>query len=268
MEANKYLCPSCGMTIPATSINFKTRQAHCDFCGQNVIFPKRNSTASPNAVIAINQSRDFFLSGDFKSAVSCAQTAVEMVPNHVAALYIIAYYKAYVAEVKNRASLDRLFYEILPDAEFEIEEEEIFKQLLIKTVIHSIAYEEQILDKFLCYDDRGELSEFVEQFAPYAIAKRNDVSLLSSKMFYIYKEISKKTSIPKTWYALYLSLTKNSNSPFSSDTFFLRTKTELFYREYLLPVGEIFENISDMTVKSKFIGVYKKLKEQYEQKMK
>ncbi len=266
MEGDKYLCPSCGMPIPASIIDFKTRRAHCDFCGQDVIFPKRTSTASPNAVIALNQARDFFLNGDFKSAVTCAQTAVEMVPNHVAALYIIAYYKAFNADVKNRTSLDKLFNEILPEAEFEAEEEEIFKQLLLKTILHSITYEEQILDKFNAFDDDNELGEFVEQFCPFSISKRVNMDWLTPKLANVYKEISKKTSIPKTCYALYLSLTKNPDSPFVGG-FFLRTKTARYYNEYLLPIGEVFNNISDQAVKTKFVSVYNKVKQQCEEKM-
>ncbi len=267
MEGEKFLCPGCGIQVQADQINLKTRRAHCDFCGQEIVFPKRTSTASPSAVIALNQARDFFLNGDFKSAVSCAQTAVEMVPNHVAALYIIAYYKAFAADVKNRTSLDKVFNEILPDAEFEIEEEEIFKQLLLKTIGHSMAYEEQILDKFVSFDDDAEIGEFAEQFCPYTIAKRDHIDWFTPKLAGIYIQMSKKSSIPKTCYALYLSLTKNPDSPFVSNTFYLATKTKRYYDDYMLPIGEVFNNIGDQAVKAKFVSVYNKAKELCEQKM-
>ncbi len=267
MEADKYLCPGCGMQIPSTSIDFKTRKAFCEFCGQHVIFPKRTSTASPSAIIALNQARDFFLNGDIKSAVNCAQTAVEMVPNHAAALFIIGYYKAFTADVKNRNSLDNLFNQILPDAEFEVEEEELFKTLMLKTILHTITYEEQILAKFAEYDDAKEIIDFVEQFCPFAIAKRGNMNWLTPRLVEVYKEISSKSSIPKTWYALYLSLTKNPDSPFVSNTFYLETKTQRYYDNYLLPIGEIFNSIGDQAVKGKFVGVYNKVKEQCEQKM-
>lgn len=267
MEGEKYLCPSCGMPVPADRINYRTRRAHCDFCGQEIIFPKRNSTASPSAVHALNQARDFFFSGDFNSALRCAQTVVEMVPKHAAALYIIAYHKAFVADIKNRVSLDNLFNEVLPDAEFEIEEEELFKSLLLKTMSHSIDYEEQILEKFVEYDDAKEVAEFMEQFCPYAISKRVSIEWFTPDLAATYATVSARTSIPKTCYALFTSLSKNPDSPLSDGTFYLKTKAKRFYDNYLLPVGKVINNMADQTFRAKFVAVYDKVRSQFENQM-
>ena len=267
MNSESFQCPYCGVSVSADKINFKTRRAHCDFCGQDIVFAKRNSTASPSAINALNQAKEFFMNGNYKSAVSCAQTATEMVPNHAAALYIIAYYQAFSADVKSRTSLENLFRNVLPDAEFEQEEEDLFKELLLKTIAHSIDYEEQILTKFMEYDDPGELGAFVEKFSPFAISKRIDIDWFNSHMRTVYEQISASASIPKTWYALYLSLSKNPISPLSDGSFYLKTRATKFYNEYLIPVGVIYDKIRDEALSQKFRGAYRALKAQYEDKM-
>lgn len=267
MEGDKYLCPNCGMPIPPDKINFKTRRAYCDFCAQNVIFPRRTSTASRSAREAIRNAEVSFFSGDINSAVHFAQTAVEMVPDHVGALYIIAYHKAFVADVKNRTLLNKLFSDILPNAEFDDEEEELFKRLLLTTILHTVEYEEDILLKFSAYDDDAEVADFVEKFSPFAINKRNNINWLTPDLVDIYKEISRKSNIPKTWYAMYQSLIKNQDSPFVANTFFLRTKTKRYYDEYLVPIGQIFASIGDSALKEKFVNAYNKVKTQCEQRM-
>ncbi len=268
MEGEKHICPNCGMPVEASAINFKTRRAFCPWCQKNVIFPKRNSTASPNAVSALNEAYNFFLEKNFESAKNCAETVVSMVPNNVAALYILAYYKAFSAPIKNRSSLDKLFNETLPDAEFEIEEEEMFKELLLKTILHSGEYEEQIIGKFIEYDDENELCDFVEKFCPFIIARQVNTEWFTQNMVKCLKECSAITNIPKTWYALYVSISKSPDSPILKNTFYLKTKSSRFYSEYILPIGEIFAQIKDETLKKKFVSAYNKVKMEFEQKLK
>ena len=267
MEGEKYICPNCGMPLEATAINFKTRRAFCPWCQKNVIFPKRNSTASPNAESALNEAYAFFLDKNFESAKNCAETVVSMMPNNVAALYILAYYKAFSAPIKNRSSLDKLFNEILPDAMIEIEEEEMLKQLLLKTILHACEYQDQIINKFVEFDDAKELCEFVENFCPFVIAREVNIDWFTPNMISCLKECSALTNIPKTWYALYVSITKNPDSPILKNTFYLKTKSSRFYSDYILPIGEIFSQIKDETLKRKFVGAYNKVKEEFEQKL-
>lgn len=268
MEGEKHICPNCGMPVEASAINFKTRRAFCPWCQHDIIFPKRNSTATPNAVSALNEAYSFFLDKNFESAKNCAERVVSMVPNNVAALYILAYYKAFSAPIKNRSSLDKLFNETLPDAEFEIEEEEMFKELLLKTILHSGQYEEQIISKFVEYDDAKELCDFVENFCPFIIMRTVNTEWFTPNMIKCLKECTKITNIPKTWYALYVSISKNPDSPLLKDTFYLKTKSAHFYKDYILPIGEIFSEIKDEALKRKFMGAFNKTKAEYEQKLK
>ena len=267
MEAEKHLCSGCGIQIPPSAINFKTRRAHCEFCGQNIIFPKKSSTASPNAVHALNEATKFFLQKNFDSAKSEAETVVSMVANNVPALYIIAYYNAFVAPVKKRDALDHLFNEVLPEAELEIEEEELFKDLVLKTILHTCDYHEQILSKIVEYDDPKEAAEFIEQFSPYVITKSANIEWFTKGVADKYRQLTRTADIPKTWYALLLSISKNPQSPLLTGDFYLKTKTANYYSHYVLPIGEILENISNAELKNKFVPVYKKTRAEYEQKM-
>lgn len=267
MEGEKYRCQGCGSEIPASLIDFKTRHAKCPWCGLDVVFPKRHSTASPNAQIALEEAMHLFLEGSYESAKNCAENVLTMT-NNAAALFIVDYYKAFLAEVKSSQTIESFFKTKLPDAEFEIEEEDMFKKLLRKTIINSGDYEEEILAKFSDYDDPKELGEFVENFSPYLITSRVCIDWFTPRMAEIYKKITKRVAIPKTWYALYSAIAKNPDSPLSSDSFFLKTKSARIYNQFVVPVGEIFGLITDEALKAKFSKAYTKLKIAYENGMK
>ncbi|MBQ4587567.1 MAG: hypothetical protein IJB13_07265 [Clostridia bacterium] len=267
MEGEKYLCPSCGMPIEAHALNLKTRRGYCAWCDKNVIFPKKNSTASPSAVHALNEAYRFFLEKNFESAQNCAETVVSMTPNNVAALYIIAYYKAFSAPVKNRTSLDRLMNETLQEAEFEIEEEEMFKDLILKTILHSGEYIEQLITRFAEFDDPKELAEFVEAYAPFAIGNKGSINFFTPALADALASITEMVDIPKTWFALYSAISKNPDSPIPKDTFYLKTKTQRFYNDFVLRVGEIFSKIKTPALRAKFKGAYDKVKATFDQKM-
>lgn len=268
MEGEKYRCQGCGSEIPSNLINFKTRHATCPWCGLEVVFPKRHSTASPNAQIAIEEAYNLFMSDNFDSSLKCAEHALTMVNTSAVATFIIDYYKSFVAFNKNTKSIESFFLNKLPNFDFEIEEEEMLKNMLYRKALKVGVYEEQILEKFEEYDDSKELSEFVENFSPILIGKRENFNWLTSNMIEVYKKITRKTSIPKTWYALYSSLVKNPESPLQNDSFYLKTKTNRIYIECILPIGEILNLIEDSNYKEKFSKGYLKIKTVYELKMK
>lgn len=256
MEANLYLCPHCGTAFDSSRLDMKTRRGVCAMCGCEVVFPKRHLNASPNAVLALEEGERLFLSGNFESAKTCAETAISMSKDNVAALYIANYYKAYRAEIKNTKSMDDLFNRILPDAEMEIEEEEMFKQCVVKTISNSKEYEEQLISKFVEFDDPNELGQFVEQYCPFVIMSRQSYEWLTPKMLSLYLEVTKKTNVPKTWYALYNALLKNPDSPFVGNKFFLKTKTERIQHDIVEPIGAIFKAIKDEAYRNKFVSAY------------
>lgn len=256
IEANLYVCPHCGSAFDNTRLDLKTRRGICAMCGSEVVFPKRHLVASPSAQLALDEGKRLFLNANYEDAVASARTAISMSKDNVAALYIVNFYKAFHASVNNRTGLDDFFNSIFPNAEMEIEEEDMLKECLRKTVSYSMDYEEQILSKFLEYDDPNELGQFVENFCPLSILAKQSYGWLTPKMLNLYLEITKKVDVPKTWYALYSSLTKNPESPFIGNRFYLKTKNERLLREIIEPIGNIFQAIKDPTLKAKFVSAY------------
>ena len=256
VEASLYVCPHCGSSFDNSRLNMKTRRGICAMCGSDVVFPKRHLVASPNAQLALEEGKRLFLNGNYEDAVASARTAISMSRDNVAALYVINYYKAFRDPVPSRKGLDDLFNSILPDAEMEIEEEEMLKDCVKKTIANSMDYEEKLLKKFLEYDDPNELAEFVEAFCPLAILAKQSYGWFTPNMANLYLEITKKVDTPKTWYALYTSLTKNPDSPFNGNKFYLKTKNERILHEVVEPIGQIFQAIKDPALKAKFVSAY------------
>lgn len=258
MESNTYKCNHCGALVPISAIDFKTRKATCTHCWEEVAFPKRTSTASPSATHALNEAKDFFLQANFSSAKTCAETALTMVPKNMPALYIIAYYNAFVAPVKNRGTLDNLFKTVIQDADFEVEEEEMFKELIIATMLHSMEYEEQIIDRFNAFDNPQEIADFMEKYCPVAIAKRTSCEWFTKGLADLYLAVSAKAKIPKTLFALLKSIEKGEDSPIRNDSFYLKTKSLNYYNNYVVPIGKILEGYCDGEWRVKFVNAFKK----------
>ena len=267
MEGESYKCTGCGSEIPASLIDFKTRTAHCPWCGLEVVFPKRHSTASPSAVVALEQATEAFCNNSYEMANRLAESALTMVQGHAGALFITSYYKAFHAEIRASSLMNKYFEDVFPYAEFDIEEEEMLKKLIRKTMVRLTDFEEAILKKFSEYDDPKELAEFVEGFSPLLIMNRTSVNWLTPSMAEVYLAITRRTAIPKTWYALYASIKKNPDSPLKTGQFFLKTKCKRIYEEYVLPIGKILDSIQDDALRNKFHQAYESTKKKKKKAM-
>ncbi len=267
MESHRYSCPGCGSTIMAENIDFKTRQATCEFCGLHFVLAKRHSSASPNALIALGEAMRSFELGNINNAKTYAEDVLSMVTSNIVASFIIAYHQAFISEQKSLTQLDNLFKKTLPTYEFDFEEEDDFKKLLLKTIQNTSEYQKEILHRFLEYDDPLELKEFVEEYAPFVILKARDFDWFDKEMADIYLGIAKKCSIPKTTYALISLLIKCPNSPLVANNFFLVTRSERIYNNYVLPVGEIVNCNKDGGTMEKFKTAYKKIETTYLNKL-
>ena len=136
--------------------------------------------------------------------------------------------------------------------------------MAILTANYIQKYEYYILKKFNDFDDPNELADFCEKFSPGVILARKNFDWLNEDMIKLYAEISKKCPIPKTSYALLMSLMKNPDSPIASNTFHLKTKSKRIYSEIIVPIAEVFESIKDKELKTKFDNTYKKIKDKFE----
>ena len=117
------------------------------------------------------------------------------------------------------------------------------------------------------YDDLEELQEFVENFCPFSILNHKTIDWFDAEMVEIYKELSKKLMIPKTWYALYKAIQKNPDSPMIGDRFYLKTKATRVFEQFVLPIGEIFKCIGEPVNRVKFTKGFQQLHDLFKSKL-
>jgi len=263
----KYECPGCFSLVPAEYIDFKTRTATCPFCGNLVTFKRTTINSSQGVAHDVENAVRFFLENNLDSAKRYAESALSVSVDNAVGLYIIAYYSAFKAEIKTRNHLERFFKEELKGIEFDEEELEGFKKVILHSLTHVADYEKEILS-IISECQRGqELADFVDAFSPYLIAKRGTIDWFDKDMCDTYAKVTAMSNIPKTWYALYTAIIKNPDSPEASDTYYLKTKTARFYNDFVLGIGSIFGQIKDEALKAKFNGAFCKIKEAMNKKM-
>ncbi|MBR2904009.1 MAG: hypothetical protein IKC37_05105 [Clostridia bacterium] len=266
MEGESYKCPGCGDAIPADRIDFKTRIGKCPSCRKDRYFPRRTLNSSTGVLAKLGSVVNFFKDKNFTSAYRAAETILMTAVDNAAALFVIAYCKAFTGEPRTRANLDKLFNETLPTLEFDEEELEALKELLIAGAPHLGDYEEQILSSMLANDPQG-VAAFADAFSPYIVMKRSNVNWCTPKIWETYKGISAQGNMAKVWYALYVCIEKNPDSPYVNDNFFLKTKTQRFYDTYVEQVGQVFDSIQDDKMRAKFKGAFLNKKQDFINKM-
>lgn len=266
MDAQSYQCPNCGQTLSAVNIDFKTRHAHCDWCNTDSFLARRTLNSSDKVLNELKNAVRFFQDKNFDGANRYAEMILNTAIDNAAGLLIVAYYKAFIAPVKSRDLLHKFFYETIGTIDFEAEELGAFEELCIAGGSHLAEYEEIILNTVLACDPRG-VAAFTDAFSPYVIVKRYNMDWCNDNIFNIYAQITRLGNIPKTWYALFVSIAQNPDSPYNGNTFYLKTKTARFYNEYVLRVGKVFEGIQDEQLRTKFNGAFLNKKREYVSKM-
>lgn len=259
-------CPVCREPINPQLIDLKHRTFYCDWCQKSYILQKKRSTNSnlTSTDGYINKAFKLFMEGHFAEAKQLVISKSNDEDATITEQFIIAFYDANISLTKNQTFIDDLFKKKLEDMFFEIEDENNFKEMAILTANYIQKYEYYILKKFNDFDDPNELADFCEKFSPGVILARKNFDWLNEDMIKLYTEISKKCPIPKTSYALLMSLMKNPDSPIASNTFHLKTKSKRIYSEIIVPISDVFENITDKELKSKFDNTYKKIKDKFE----
>ena len=262
-----FTCPSCGADFDMANVDTKKRIGYCIFCRQYRPIPKKHSNNSAEFQANLDEAVNLFKSGNFSSARRCAETLISMSKKNAVANYIVSFCDAFTETFKDTKKFEDYFLRQFPEFEMEVEEEELLKQLLIATRNRSMDFECEILKKCCEYDDPAELAAFVDKFSPACIQKRPDTSFLTSELAVVYGEISAKCAIPQTWLALYNAMLKNPDSPLSNDSFYLKTKAERVYKEFIQPIGNVFQMIADSANREKFCGAYHKVVKVYTAKL-
>lgn len=263
MDALVFNCPGCGQPV---DIDFKTRKGHCEWCGNIVTYPRKAFNGDEKVQNEVKLCVRCFTEKRFSEAKSHAENILAVAIDNAPALFARAYFEAFFAVNKNSARV-REFFEQLRGIEMDAEEIEPLRQLFLASIFKLEDYESEVL-YWATQNLRGaELCKFTEEFSPALIVKRTSIDFFTLNLAELYKKISGECSIPKTCYALLQAITTNPDSPYPKNRFFLETKTQRFYNDFVLPVGEIIRNMKSEELKAKFYQVFKTKLKDYENKM-
>lgn len=263
MDALVFHCSGCGAAV---DVDIKTRKGHCEWCGNTVTFPRKafNTNAATTDELALCVR--CFTEKRFGDAKVHADNVLAVAIDNAPALYARAYYEAYSAVNKNSHRISE-FFKRLEDIELDVEEVEMLSRMFISTV-YKLEYNEEGALKWAAANLKGtELNSFVDSLSPALIAKRTSIDFFTPELAELYKQIAAECSIPKTCYALLQAITKNPASPYPNKQFFLKTKTQRFYQDFAVPVGEIIKNMASQELRDKFYRVYQSTLEDFKNKM-
>ena len=269
LENKEFRCSGCKYALKLDEIDKTTLIGKCPNCGNMVTATRKQIKGAKEVVNSQENAVRFFTENNFETAVHYAKEILSYAQDldNAVALFIIAYYEAYVATVKSRDELNKFFNETLAKIEFADDEMDAFKTVLKHAVYYVEDYEKVILQTIITNEGVIEAGKFIEEFSPYLINKRNSIEWFDSEMCSIYADISAQADIPKTWYALFQCITKNPESPEAGQSYHLKTATLHFYNQYVLGVGKIFSVIKNDALKAKFGGAFNQIKTKIEFKM-
>ena len=221
----------------------------------------------PGAQVAneVRQAVRFFEEKQFDTAVQFAQKVLGSVLDHAAALFILAYERAFYRNPRNRDALEKFFKVTLPTIDMMGEELEAFKKVVMLVRPNLIRYHEDIIAAVVRNDKKGG-PEFVDLFSPAIIKSYTDIEWVNDTIFATFKEAGKHGVMPKTWYALYQCALENPDSPVKVGWEYQDTVAD-FYKNYVLRLDDLFKDIQDETYRTKFYGGSQKIKNVFISKM-
>lgn len=264
MDASAYQCPNCGANV---DVNFKTRKGHCDWCGSIVTFPRKAFNSDVKVLDELKHCQRCFSEKRLDDAKEHAENVLAIAIDNAIALYVRAYYESFSAVNKNSARMGEYFEKLFEIEEMDYDEIESMKQLFLDSK-HKLENHEAAVLRWACANLEGdELREFVDEFCPPLIVKRINIDFFTPELAELYKQVTAACTAPKTCYALLQAITANPDSPYPNNRFFLKTKTQRFYHDFLLPLGGIIQSMATPELQTKFYRVYQSKLGDFENKM-
>lgn len=263
MDADVFRCPNCGATV---DIDFKTRKGFCDFCGKTVVFPRRTFNSNGKIQDDLKICLRCFEEKRFEEARKHAENVLAVAIDNGPALYARAYYEAFFAVNKNTARIGEFFRQIL-DIDLDGEEVEPLKKMFLATIFKLDSHEEDVLRWAEANLVPSDLCNFVDSFSAILISRRSTIDFFTPELEELYQKISASCSIPKTCFSLLQAISKNPDSPYPENRFFLKTKTQRFYNDFVLPIGEIIKVMASQELREKFYKAYQQQLNDFTNKM-
>ena len=264
MDAGSMQCHGCG----STNVTFdpKRRILICNQCGKQEYYSRATLNANGKVVYARQNAMNFFTHGHYDRAREYAQDILNISSDNALALYILAFYDEFTMGMNG--ALKRVFA-LLETMALEYQEVQDLMQAFLASPGRLIDFQESIITvvaKNLQDDkDAATLCGFFDKICPFFIAKWPSMGYLTPSLVELYIELVEHCGIPRTCFALINAIQKNPDSPYATDTFFLKPKTEYFYEHFVLPVGKVIEAMQENQYRDKFLAAYNQRKQQYQE---
>lgn len=220
---------------------------------------KSNNNASskydPHYAEKIDRAFKQFMGGDFKGAAAGAEEVLRNISDHVPMQYIVAFYASFVENSYRRDAIAKFFVSVKGRALLK-EDVKLMKNMLLLSGVRIRSFESDALE--LLMGSEGSVTGavgFAERFCPKIIAVRESSDYLNDRMITLYRLLVGAGAV-QICAALLNSIRKNPDSPYVTGSFHLKTKTERFYNEYVLPIGMLIENIADPNVRDQYRAAF------------
>lgn len=263
MEIQGLMCNGCG----STDINFDpvTRKIHCNQCGKEEFYSRAQLGATGKVAFAKDNAIKFFKDGDRANARKFAEDVLNTMQDNASALFIIAYSDEFV---EGRSDAIKNFFTKLDSIALERDEVMDLKNLFSISVYNLRDYESEmitlIIKNMQSSEDRNELETWIDTICSYCVSKYPSSDFLTKKRVELYCDLIKNCNIPKTCFALIKGIKINPDSPYTTNSFYMKSKTEYFLNHYIIPVGKIIKEMSPETNYSKkFLSAFNTLLNQY-----
>lgn len=263
MEVNGLTCHGCG----SSDVEFDpvTRKIHCNQCGKEEYYSRAQLGATGKVAFEKDNAMHFFLSGKRQSAREYATDVLNMMQDNAAALFIMAYCDEFE---ENRNGAIRDFFKKVDDIPLEYDEVRDLIKLFSASVYnmrdHEVDMIVLIVRNMQSLEDRPELEKFIDTVSPYCIGKYASSDFLDEDRTDFYCDLASHCNIPKTCFALLKGIQTNPDSPYTSNTFYMKAKTGYFLEHYVTFVGKILHSMMDSSYKAKFLSAYKGMAEKYQ----
>ncbi|MBR5968984.1 MAG: hypothetical protein IK016_01415 [Lachnospiraceae bacterium] len=263
MDAGGLVCNGCGSSN--VFFDAESRKLICNQCGKEEYYSRATLNKNGKVAFARDYAVSFFLKGDYSSARHYALDVLNVFKDNAPALFIIAYSDEF-SQHRSGAVRD-FFSEIIPIA-LEYDEVRDLQKLFLAGAYNLSDYEKDILvlvsKNMQSPEEAEELCAFLDKLCPYLIRRRTSMDFLNEEMADIYAQLAEHCGVPKTCYTLIKAIRENADSPYATNGFFLKSKTQFFYQNFVIPVGGIIERMSSPAYKDKIREAYNSQKSQFQ----
>lgn len=255
-------CHGCG----STNVTFdpKRRILCCNQCGKEEYYSRSTLNANGKVVYARRNAVHFFKEGRMDDARHYAMEVLNISMDNAPAMYILAYYDEFVAR---KPDAMRHFFHQIEEVALEYDEVRDISSLIMVSVYNLAEFEENVIQLIAVNmqspEDTRELCTIIDSVCPFLIAKRSSSGYLTDNLTEMYRELAAHCGIPKTCFALLKSLDTNPDSPYATNSFYLKAKARFFYDNYVVNVGKVLRAMNDTGLRDKFLGAYETKCQQY-----